>query len=31
MFRLQMLFSNVIVDVTISRYSFVFGQSRANV
>ena len=27
MFRLQMVLSNVIVDVTISRRSFVFGQS----
>ena len=26
-----MVFSNVIVDVTISRRSFVFGQSRAKV
>ena len=25
------LFSNVIVDVTVSRRSFVFGQSRAKV
>ena len=26
-----MVFSNVIVDVTISHHSFVFGQSRAKV
>jgi len=26
-----MVFSNVIVDITISRRSFVFGQSRAKV
>ena len=26
-----MVFSNVIVDVTISRRSFVFGQSRAKI
>ena len=26
-----MVFSNVIVDLTISRRSFVFGQSRAKV
>ena len=31
MFRLQMMLSNVIVDVTIPRRSFVFGQSRAKV
>ena len=31
MFRLLMVFSNVIVDVTIPRRSFVFGQSRAKV
>ena len=28
---LQMVFSNVIFDVIISRLSLVFGQSRANV
>ena len=27
----QVVFSNVIVDVTISRRSFVFGESRAKV
>ena len=31
MFRLKMVFSNVIVDATISRRSFVFGHSRAKV
>ena len=31
MFRLKMMLSNVIVDVTIPRCSFVFGQSRAKV
>ena len=31
MFRLLMVLSNVIVDVTIPRCSFVFGQSRAKV
>ena len=31
MFRLKMVLSNVIVDVTIPRPSFVFGQSRAKV
>ena len=31
MFRLQVVFSNVIVDVTISRRSLVFGQSPAKV
>ena len=31
MFRVLMVLSNVIVDVTIPRRSFVFGQSRAYV
>ena len=31
MFLLYMEFSNVIVDVTISRRSFVFGRKRAKV
>ena len=31
MFRLKMVLSNVIIDVTIPRRSFVFGQSRAKV
>ena len=31
MFRLQMVLSNVIVDVTIPRRSFLFGQPRAKV
>ena len=31
MFRLQMVFSNVIFDITISLRSFVLSQSRANV
>ena len=31
MFRLEMMRSNVIVDVTIPRRSFVFGQSCAKV
>ena len=30
-FRLQMVFSNVIFDITISFRSFVFSQSRAKV
>ena len=31
MFRLQMVFSNVIFDITISFRSFVLSQSRAKV
>ena len=31
MFRLQMVFSNLIVDVTIPRRSFVLSQARAKV